>query len=101
MSGSCMRQPRNNGFTLMELMVVIFILQLVIAPLYMVFSGSRKMMINARELTKAVSFGSSMIAGLRKIDIKKLSELSMTAEADLAGSFSLEKTGLGATLRSL
>lgn len=78
----------------MELMVTLFILQLVIAPLYLVFSGSRKMMINARELSNAVSFGSSMIAGLRKMDIRKVGELSATSEGNLTGALSLENLGL-------
>ncbi|HNV70716.1 MAG TPA: prepilin-type N-terminal cleavage/methylation domain-containing protein, partial [Candidatus Ozemobacteraceae bacterium] len=58
----------DSAFSLMELMVVLFILQLVICPLYVVFSGSRKIMMSARDVTSAVSLGSSMIAALREID---------------------------------
>jgi hypothetical protein len=78
----------------MELLVVVFLLQLVIAPLYLVFSGSRKMMMTARELSKAVSFGSSLVAGLRKIDSRSLVELPMTPESALNGPLALETLGL-------
>ena len=89
-----MRHRQSNGFTLMELMVVVFILQLVIVPLYVAFSGSKKMMVNAREMAHAVSLGSSMIAGLREVEVGKLSEIPLTAENALPAAFSLEKLGL-------
>ncbi|MFZ2959658.1 MAG: hypothetical protein WA705_22455 [Candidatus Ozemobacteraceae bacterium] len=52
------------------------------------------MMINARELSKAVNFASSMIASLRKIEAKKIRPIPKTAEGDLPGSISLEALGL-------
>lgn len=91
-----MKPSRNSGFTLMEMMIAIFILQLVVGPLYLAFSGSRRMMINAREWTKAVSFAGSMIAGLRKIETKKIPEIALTPEGSLPEAISLSNLGLTA-----
>lgn len=89
-----MNKQQSNGFTLMELMVCIFILQLALAPLYMTFSGSKQMMVNARELTKAVNLASSMIASLRKLEVQTISPLSWTSEANLPAFCSLATLGL-------
>ena len=60
------------GFTLVEILIALFILQLVIAPIYLVFSGSKKAMARAKELAVASELSSSFLASIRSLDIKAL-----------------------------
>ena len=84
----------RTGFTLIEIVVSISIILLVVTPLYSVFSGSRKAVLAAKELSVAVSLSSSMFAGLGGAPPGTLADLPRTADPDLPGPLGLVVLGI-------
>ena len=68
----------KSGFTLVELLIALFILQLVIAPLYLIFTSTRQTMFKAADTLVAAGLASSMIAGLRELPRQSLRSQPLT-----------------------
>jgi len=90
----CHRASFARGFTLVELLIALFILQLVIAPLYLVFTSTRQTMFKAADTIVAAGLASSMIAGLRELPPESLRPQPLTQDSQLVASFSLENLGV-------
>ena len=76
---------RRAALTLVEVLISLIVLQLVVVPLFLVFSGSRQMVVTARELGVAVALASSYLAGVRQVAARDLVDLPPTAEVELPG----------------
>jgi hypothetical protein len=88
------KAAKLRAFSLVELLVAIFILQLIIAPVYLMFSESQKTMYKAADTTTAAHLASSLIAGLREIPAKKLKPQSLDQDINLESPLSLEELGV-------
>jgi len=86
--------PGKSGFTLVELLIALFVLQLVIAPLYLVFTSTRQTMFKAADTLVAAGLASSMIAGLRELPRQSLRSQPLIQDSQLVASFSLENLGV-------
>ncbi len=82
---------RIAGVTLIELLIGLFILQLIIAPLYLMFSSSKRTMYKAADLLQASNLASSLLAGLKQMPAKHLSPQPLVKDSELSGNLSLEK----------
>lgn len=91
---SCLRREDRRGLSLMEVLLSLFVLGIIIAPVYLTFSGSRQVMGTARDLTTAVSLAGSLFAGLKAVPAETLPEIGMTADLDLPAAISLERLGV-------
>ncbi|MBU1108873.1 MAG: prepilin-type N-terminal cleavage/methylation domain-containing protein [Candidatus Riflebacteria bacterium] len=60
------------GFTLVEILIAMFILQLVIAPVYLMFTETQRTMYKAADTLTAANLASSLIAGLRDVPTKAM-----------------------------
>lgn len=89
-----LRARLSPGFTLVELLIALFILQLVIAPLYLVFTSTRQTMFKASDTLVAAGLASSMIAGLRELPPESLYPQPLTQDSQLVASFSLDNLGI-------
>lgn len=79
-----------SGVTLVELLIGLFILQLIIAPLYLMFSSSKRTMLKAADTMAAANLSSSLLAGLREAPANILQPLPLTRDTNLPPQLSLE-----------
>ncbi|NLI78738.1 MAG: type II secretion system protein [Candidatus Riflebacteria bacterium] len=84
-----------GGFSLVEILVAIVILLAVLGPVWSVFSGSRRAVRAARELSLAASLSSSLLAGLKNAAPGVLCELAPTVDSELPGGLALSSLGVG------
>ncbi|MFZ5953116.1 MAG: type IV pilus modification PilV family protein [Candidatus Rifleibacteriota bacterium] len=85
---------RYSGFTLVELLIALFILQLIIAPVYLLFTETQKTMYKAADTLTASHLASSMIAGLREAPVESLRPQPLENDLDLKPPLSLEDIGV-------
>lgn len=78
------------GFTLVEVLIATFILQLVIAPVYLMFTETQKTMYKASDTLTAANLASSLIAGLRDLPTKALRPQPLEKDDLLAPPLQLE-----------
>lgn len=83
-----------QGFTLVEMLIAVFILQLVIVPLFLMFTSSKQTMFKAADTLVAASLASSLIAGLQELPAKDLRPQPMLVDSELSSSLSLENLGV-------
>lgn len=88
---------RTKGFTLVEILIALFILQLAIAPIYLVFSGSKKAMNKAKELSIASELASSMLTSIRSLDIKLLKNQTLSQDIYLKGAYHIDSLMISKT----
>lgn len=79
------------GFTLVEILIAVFILQLVIAPVYLMFSETQKTMYKAADTLTAANLASSLIAGFRDMPAELLRPQPLEEDRLLTEPFQLEK----------
>ncbi len=80
--------------SLVEVLVAVLVLAMVVGPLYLVFSGSRKNMLAARELSLAISLASSYLAGLRQVPPERLIDLPASEDIEVTGPLALAALGV-------
>lgn len=85
---------RLEGFALIELLIALFILQLIIAPVYMMFTETQKTMFKAADTLTASHLASSIIAGLRELPVESLRPQPLEKDTDLVAPLSLEDMGV-------
>jgi len=85
---------KEPGFTLVELLIAIFILQLVIAPLFLMFSSTRQTMFKAADTLVAASLASSLIAGLHELPAKDLRFQPLLDDRQLSSALNLKNLGV-------
>ncbi|MGM0598348.1 MAG: hypothetical protein ACQETH_00905 [Candidatus Rifleibacteriota bacterium] len=84
----------TSGVTLVELLIGLFILQLIIAPLYLMFSSSKRTMLKAADTLAAANLSSSLLASLREAPANILRPLPLTRDTSLPPQLSLENLGV-------
>lgn len=89
-----MSTSRSQGFSLVEVLLSLVVLSLIIAPLYLAFSGSRRHMTAARDQSIAVSLAASYMAALRTLDPRLLPDQRFTRDLDLTGPLALNQLGI-------
>jgi prepilin-type N-terminal cleavage/methylation domain-containing protein len=82
------------GFTLVELLVAVFILQLIVAPLYLFFTSTKRTMFKAADTLIAANLASSMVAGLREQPRDVISSLPLCEDTAMVASLSLANLGV-------
>ncbi len=85
---------KTKGLTLLEILISMLILGVIVTPIYTVFSGSRKTMMAARDLSVAVALAGTMMASIRQVDSRNLVEISGTPDSELPGPVSLQTLGI-------
>lgn len=92
-----LKNYRKTGFTIVEILIALFILQLFIAPIYLVFSGSKQTMNRAREISIASELASSMLTSIRSVDIKLLKNQKLEQDISLTNPYSLNSLMISQT----
>lgn len=82
------------GFTLVEVLIAMFILQLIIAPVYLMFTETQKTMYKAADTLTAANLASSIIAGLRELPPEQLREQPLEVDNLLGLPFQLANMGV-------
>jgi prepilin-type N-terminal cleavage/methylation domain-containing protein len=85
---------RLAGFSLVELLIAMFILQLIIAPVYLMFTETQKTMFKAADTLTASHLASSLIAGLRESPVEALRPQPLEEDTRLASPLDLESLGV-------
>lgn len=80
----------RGGFTLVEILLALFILQLIIAPVYLMFTETQRTMFKAADTVTASSIAGSLIAGLRDLPPAALKPQPLTEDTALEKTLSLE-----------
>lgn len=84
----------NAGFALVELLIALFILQLIIAPVYLMFTETQRTMFKAADTLTASHLASSLIAGLRDLPVESLRPQPLEEDTKLVSPLSLEDLGV-------
>ncbi|EKD83341.1 MAG: hypothetical protein ACD_39C00741G0002 [uncultured bacterium] len=85
---------RLAGFSLVELLIALFILQLIIAPVYLMFTETQKTMFKAADTLTASHLASSLIAGLRDLPVEALRPQPLEEDTKLGSPLDLESMGV-------
>jgi hypothetical protein len=83
-----------TGFSLVELLIAMFILQLIIAPVYLMFTETQRTMFKAADTLTASHLASSLIAGLRESPVETLRPQPLEEDTKLASPLDLESLGV-------
>ncbi|HNS09433.1 MAG TPA: prepilin-type N-terminal cleavage/methylation domain-containing protein [Candidatus Ozemobacteraceae bacterium] len=83
-------QSQSTGFSLVELLIAMFILQLIIAPVYLMFTETQKTMFKAADTLTASHLASSLVAGLRDAPVETLRPQPLEEDTKLAAPLDLE-----------
>ncbi|PKL48203.1 MAG: hypothetical protein CVV42_10495 [Candidatus Riflebacteria bacterium HGW-Riflebacteria-2] len=82
------------GFSLLELLIALFILQLIVAPVYLMFTESQKIMFKAADTLTAAHLASSLIASLRNSKVEILRDQPLEDDIRLTAPLDLESLGV-------
>jgi prepilin-type N-terminal cleavage/methylation domain-containing protein len=86
----------SAGFSLLELLIALFILQLIIAPVYLMFTETQKVMYKAADTLTAAHLASSLIAGLRDSPVDILRPQPLENDTELTAPLDLASLGVQA-----
>lgn len=89
-----MNKNQRQAFSLVEIVVAVFIVSLVSVPIYYLFSTSTKMNVTARHMAVAIGLSNSLLNTIKALPPELMYELPATPDSALSGSYDINSLGI-------
>ena len=81
---------------MIEILIGLVILTILVGPVYMLFSSSKRNLMSSQDLATAISYSSSFLTLFSQVPIEDLKEVGPVADDQLTGKLSLSTLGIAA-----